>query len=285
MKRSASLGPVDRERRDAIVRLLVTHDDWLPLPTVRTGAPRGPVNNVRDNVETCPDCLTNGRVMFSCETCHGAGTIRSPRTKDPYVADDVVLPFGWDRSKHELAKERDRQIDALEQQLASPRSEADLLEDANRHPYGWETERKRMYAMFDYGPLDRALERLRAVDDRAYRLLHAVYIYGWLTELSPAVEGECERAIAFLSLRLPGGSIWKATVLEPDRDRPLRAPAPSVAAVNVEARGRHADRRALDQRDDAICAAINDGVPTLDVAARFNISASRVNRIYSQRAR
>lgn len=216
--------------------------------------------------------------MFGCETCGGSGEIEGAAafarvsvadalasdgsSRDPYVR-DAVLPFGWDVSRRELARERDGQIGRLGEQLRPPLSEAELLAEANARPDEWERVRRRMYRLFDYAALDRALGQLREADDVACRALHAVYVYGWL-ELERAPVVVLERGLVFVEVRLPD---------------PLRAPPPPPDPVNVVARGR-VDRRALEQRDESIRRSIMvGGEPTVRVAARFGLSVAQVNRV------
>lgn len=176
------------DRRRQIVALLDARNEGLPEPTAARAYAAGFVHRTRVTL-SCPDCLANGRVLKSCETCSGRGTVDVYRHRDPY-ANDVVLPFGFDPARHDSELERDRQIAVLEQQTSSPKSEGDLVADANAHPYAWERERRRMYQLFDFGALDRAVEQL----------------HGALPGVSPY----SERGLAFLDERLP---------------TPLRAPA------------------------------------------------------------
>lgn len=176
------------DRRAQIIALLDARYDGLPEPTPARMAAPGFVHRTRVTV-SCPDCLANDRVLKSCETCGGRGTVEVYRTRDPYAV-DVTLPFGFDPARHEGDLERDRQIAVLEQQTSPPKSEADLVEEANAHPYAWERQRRRMYQLFDFAALDRALEQL----------------HGSLPGVSPY----SDRGLAFLDERLP---------------TPLRAPA------------------------------------------------------------
>src|SRR5581483_5963481 len=116
-------------------------------------------------------------------------------SRDPFAVSTVV---GVDINRHVAARERDRQIAILELQTKPPRSESDLLEEANQHGYAWESARERMYERFNYG---------------------------WLTKLSAVVEAERDAALAFLSDRLPGGEVWHERAGDVDRNRQLRAPA------------------------------------------------------------
>jgi hypothetical protein len=249
------------ERRDAIVRLLRTRDERLPLPVVRSEASSGFVHRASVQL-ACEDCLANGKVMKSCETCGGRGHVLELRERDPY-ATDKVLPYGFSVDRHELARERDRQLDRLEQQLKRPGSAEDELAEANEHPYAWETARKRMYRDFDYAALDLALELLRATDVVAYHALHAVFVYGYMGERD-APAGLLERGLAFLDERLP---------------EPLRAPGPPPA---VRVRGplrATAGTAAKSARDEEMRARAVGGASPDELAREFEVSVSTVYRV------
>jgi len=272
---------LDPVRRAAIIRLLETSDDNLPQQTVRIDAAPGFVHDDRDHRETCPDCLANDKVMFGCETCRGAGTIRTPRSRDPYAVSTVV---GVDINRHEAARERDRQIAILELQTKPPRSESDLLEEANQHGYAWESARERMYERFDYGPLNRALEQLREADDRAYRIIHAVHIYGWLTKLSAVVEAERDAALAFLSDRLPGGDVWHERAGDVDRNRQLRAPAAPPEKRVLGPMRAEAGTAAKDLRDNRMRERADTGATPAEIAVEFRVSLRTVYRVVNGEA-
>lgn len=252
------------KRRAAIVRLLKTRDDHLPAMRSGESAPSGFVSGVR--VRSCPDCLANGRTMFGCETCSGRGVVEASRLVrialtdewdgqssklDPY-AGRRVLPFGFDPTRHEYERERDRQIGALGVQTR-PAAAVDEDAEAGAHPSLWEVERARMWARFDYAALDRALDVLSGFDPPASRALCAVYVYGWL-EVVP------ERAVG-------RGLGWLDGVLPV----PLRAPGPDEVGL-----------RGLVGRDPAIRRMVASGASTARVAEEFGLSVSQVNRIVAK---
>lgn len=200
-------------RRAAIVSLLQHRDEHLPEPHRRPESAPGFVHGAR--ARSCPDCLANGKTMKGCETCGGFGTITGQRIAslavpdelpddetrlDPY-AKEVVSPYGFDTSRHERSRERDRQIDSLEHQLR-PASEIDELADANRRGYAWEEQRRRMYRQFDFAALDRATDDLRMRDEDAWHALHALYVNG-LVDVSAVFHAAAERGMRFLEERLP----------------------------------------------------------------------------------
>lgn len=189
------------ERRAQIVALLTSRDDNLPLPVRRGMPPAGFVHHTVAR-ESCPDCLANDKRSKACETCRGRGYIETHRERDPYAV-DKVQPYGLDVTRHERTRERDATIDRLTQQTRPPwTSPADELAEANRTPYRWERERKRMWATYDYPALDKALERLRQHDPQACSLIHSVYVYGW-AEPSSTVEAIVDRALVFIDARMP----------------------------------------------------------------------------------
>lgn len=207
---------IAEERRNEIVWLLTHRNDHLPLPVRHVAEASGFVNEPRDR--SCPDCLANGRTMPGCETCGGGGVVQRGRlghvatvdalpddgsTRDPYAKNDVV---GVDVTRHEKTRERDATIARLQAQTRPPRSEEQLLEEANRRGYAWEEARRAMYRTHDFGLIDQALDMLRAHDIDAAHALSAVYVDGWLAEvglITPLAEQLCERGLTYLSALVP----------------------------------------------------------------------------------
>jgi hypothetical protein len=266
-------------RRQAILRLLETRDDNLPESSRRPDGVSGFVHHEKAT-ETCPDCLANDRVMFGCETCGGRGVVERYRERDPYSVNEKTQKYGLDGARHDAAHARDRQIEMLGRQTRPAMSESQLLEEANREPYAWELARKRMYRLFDYEALDRVLDELRAHDPDACRALHVVYVYQTLRDkdddgnLLPPVGAAavaCERGFAFLSARL--------AAFEFAMGRKLRAPGVERESVNMIARGRHADERALAQRNDAIRKLHREGASIDDLKVRFGLKKSALYEI------
>lgn len=261
------------DRRAAIIRLLETRDDHLPTPTRREHSTPGFVNE--ESPRSCPDCLSNGRVMKSCEICGGSGVLSGKRldriavpdalpgdgeARDPYAVDKVV-PYGLDPTRHDRVRDRDAEIDRLSAQTREPwKSSADELAEANAHPEGWEVARRRMYQAFDYAALDRQLELLRQVDDGAYKALHACFVYRWV-EPSAGFDSACERGLRFLDERLPD---------------PLRAPGSEPAVANLKARGWLDDPKALAQRDGVIRARAIAGAKPRELAEEFKLSVASI---------
>lgn len=242
------------ERRAAIIRLLETLDDGLPLPVAAPLSTLGFVHRSPSR-ESCPDCLANGRAMFGCETCGGRGYTERRRSRDEY---DTGANRGWlGAAKLEAAKERDREIDRLAAQVEPPRPEAELA--AGTPPERWELERERLRKRFDYAPLAAALEDLRTVDESACRALHAVWVYGWLAQTSPRLEELLERGLRFVSVRLPD---------------PLRAPEPPLARAAPPFFASVKERNRAIRKAEA-----NDGATSQMLAQEHGLSVSQINRI------
>lgn len=204
------------DRRNKIIRLLETMNEGLPEPqTRREQSIAGFSNEARSR--TCPDCIANGRVMKTCETCRGSGTV-SPthleeialadalpddgQLRDPYAVNDRVTAFAATAKLGHVA-ERDAEIDrAKKLGRERPASEFDAVQQANAEPYLWERERDARRKRFDYSALTAALELLRDRNPAACALLHAAYVYGW-SEPSTTMEALVEIGLIFIDERMP----------------------------------------------------------------------------------
>jgi hypothetical protein len=252
------------DRRNAIVRLLGIRYEHLPTPVRRVEIASGFVHGGLDKKGqhkrwlTCPDCLTNDKVMFGCETCGGRGRIPDAG-RDPMSKSKDVVPYGADGSRHDLAYARDRQIETLRQQTR-PAAEVDEAADAKANPYAWERARARLYAKYDLAVLEREIEWLR---------LHfpGVKLRGGCRGNGPS---GCF-ALGYLDMVLPD---------------PLRAPGsqpPVQLATGRVARAAGPD--VFARRDAEICRAVLEAkIPTGDVARTWGLSVSQVNKIVSQAA-
>lgn len=257
-------------RREQIIVLLETRDDHLPQPAARRHVDPGFVHNAKAR-ETCEDCLASGdttAAKVGCETCGGRGWIEVVRTSDPYELEGTK-PFGWDVRHHELAHDRDAELRRLAQQTAPLRAtDADDLADTR--PHQWEIDRQRKWADYDYRALDAALEELRQVDDGAYKLLHSVYVYGWLDH-SAVVEAACARGLRFIDARMP------ATIRSPGMEQDADAVKESLWHGKSE---RHQARRA-ERVQRVIRAHFVWGWSTAEIAAHEVLSQRRVQQILS----
>lgn len=236
-------------RHAQIVVLLDTRYDNLPEVTRRRDDGQPGFTHGKVVRLSCPDCLANDRPMFGCETCGGRGFIEEKREHDPY-ANQNVKAFGFDDRETDRRVAIDSAISAAGRELQRfpgfrPAGAVDEIEDANRHPYAWELARRRMYRDFDYAALDVALEQL-----------HGTH---------PGLSPYSAKGLTFIDGRMPGT---------------IRAPQQGDAVKNTKARGPNVDARALKQRDSLITSAVLvDGEPTAQVALRFQLSVSQVNRI------
>ena len=242
--------PADWTKRElAIIWLLEHRNDHLPTPIRHVAGTAGFINEPRDR--SCPDCLANGRTMIGCETCGGSGVVTPPRLRlvaspdqhdddgqdrDPYAKNHQV---GFDLTRHDAARERDQQIDRLQHQTRPPRSEAQLLHEANTRGYAWEEARRTMYRRYDFAALDRALDSLRSNHPDSAHALNAVYIDGWLTqigEITPLVEQHCAHGIWYLDLVLPHPLLAGTTIHRADaRQASRRDPSDHVATMTAPA--------------------------------------------------
>lgn len=150
------------QRREAILRLLDTRNDNLPEPRGPRGSHVAGFAHGKAQL-SCPDCLANGRRMIHCETCGGAGTITVDR-RDPYMEMKTVA-YGLDGAVHDRTVAIDDAIRVAGRELQRfgvdrPRNALDEIAEADKHPDPWQVARDRMYRLYDYAPLERALDEL-----------------------------------------------------------------------------------------------------------------------------
>lgn len=267
---------MDETRRQQIIRLLQTRDQHLDERLTRRGdSTAGFAHGER--ARSCPDCLANGRVMPTCETCAGRGVLDDleriavpdalpddGKGNDPYAV-EKVLPYGFDPAKHDRGHALDNEIRRLGAQTRAPfASLQDELADANDHPYGWELARRRMYATFDYGRLDAALQELAVADTLAYSVVHAVYVYGWQTHLVAELELIVDRGLVFISARMPD------PIRAPDAEPEPRVVGPVARSAGLAARAR---------RNQQIRALASEGLPPREIAAACLCSVSTVYEV------
>lgn len=236
------------ERRTGVLALLRACDAHLPVLTAKPLTAAGFIHDSRHD-ESCPDCLANGRVFKSCETCGGRGMIEHRLRRDPY---DTGVQAGWFGSStfaHERAADRDRVIESLEKAIAfserRPATDADLGAGPDE---GWVLAGSRAWRDFDFGALAVGLERLRVRDWAAYSEVLAVVVYGW----RPGDPVTLERALAFLCGALPDPLRWPRDVVPP---------------------------AAVVPRDDEIRRLVREGAGVQWVALRFGLSVSQVYRV------
>lgn len=209
-------GPVHQAaRRAAIIRLVETMYDGLPMPMRREHTTPGFVNEAR--ARTCPDCLANGRVMKSCETCHGSGTVTPKHLdeislpdslpgdgdpRDPYAVTGSIVPYGVRETvKLGHVPERDAEIDRA-RALGRERPANELEAAETTTPYVWERERATMFRRYDYGALYVALELLRDRAPGCARAVVMVYAHD-IIEPSSTLQAALEEGLRFIDERMP----------------------------------------------------------------------------------
>lgn len=224
-------------RRAAIIRLLQARHAFLEPARRVEYATRGFVHDTLAP-QVCPTCEG---VDDRCADCHGRGSVEVRRRRDPYAI-DKVQPYGLDPTRHEHARDRDAEIQRLAQQTAPPKSEADLLAEANQRDYTWLDARRRWHL----AELERALDGIRHTSEPVWHALHALRVGAPLFEAG----------IVALDLLLPD---------------PLKAPTPQQAPARDETRDERIARLVL-----------REGVPTADVAASEHLSVRQVQRIVNQ---
>lgn len=229
-------------RREQILALLDSRHDHLPEPVRRHHTRPGFVHRTLAPA-VCPTCDGLDR---HCPECRGRGEIEVLRQRDPYATEQATH---WVAATPKLAdgdRERNAELARLEQQLAVPVSEADVLARLNEHTPLWERERRAMYDRYDYHALDDALVRLAYLD----------------------IHPHSQRGLELLDRWLPD---------------PLRAPARiERLVVNAAAKGRQADPRARQQRDDAILELVAAGMAYGHIAATVGLTVRQLRRIVNR---
>lgn len=240
----ANVGDVVSDRRNAILRLLDARFDGLPEPrSVTLRTQPGFVHRTLAPT-VCETC--EGVDSYGCTGCGGRGSVERMRERDP-MAVDTIQPYGLTPDRRDAELERDRQIATLTRQIR-PAREVDEAAEAASSPFAWERARNRLYATTDLACLDRCVE--------------------WLRDLLPGVRLHGNLALAFLDVVLPV---------------PLRAPEPSDPSVNMLARGRHADKGAMWQRDAEI-RRLAKHTPIPELESRFGLKKSVLYEIINKEA-
>lgn len=265
------------ERGAQTYALLRTCLQWIPGP--RSAHVSGPPGfSTRQRFESCPDCLANGRVLHTCETCGGRGEVPAGSV-DPYSdpprhvpPDPRRIASGFGGAARELARDRAR---ALELELDRLRDEQ-AVRAGKQAPLSRELRliaaRDRLYAAGSYAQLARALERLRDLDVRAYRYCRAIAL------ASPAIANDVDvAAVEALAALMP-------TTIRVPAGIPLRT-ADQLAQLARDARdalwrGRNTWAAATRaQRDTLIVQALDSGERTAAIARRYAISRRRVQQV------
>lgn len=198
------------ERRAASIALLETRTAWHPTLTsqwAKFGARQGELATER---RECKSCGASGQVRTrkgdeQCVNCGGRGFFMV----DAYTgAREPEQRQAGALSGPERAVWRaniNTQIASLGRQLSVPKTEADLLAEANQPGGGepWERDRARHYEHGSYAELERALEWLGGQSATARQLLEWVYGYQIITQLAPTVTRAATAALDTLNERMP----------------------------------------------------------------------------------
>ena len=272
------------DRARLVYALLRTMLAWTPSPRSRMGlelAPRGFAGGRDDKGRplrwlVCQDCLTNDRILPSCETCGGRGEIPDPGP-DPYdkgVAKGVFGGAGGDDAKRAL-RERELELRRLEQQLARPEKKTD---EPIIDPLASAVEaRDRLYQHGSYAELERQLDRLRLENVLAYEVAMQVAYAPFGEEPIDPVRVVVVQVCELVAVRMDG---------------PVRVPeyVPVSSDAELERLAR-AGRGALwwgqgdwhrlkrGERNARIVAMHTAGVSTTAIGLRFNLQRRRVQQI------
>lgn len=262
----------------AIARVLLS---WIPPPAGSRSSAAPGFASERSRWETCSDCLANGRVLPTCETCHGRGeTFVGGR--DPYAdpprsvpADPRRIAAGFGGADRELARDRARAVE-----LELERLEEDARIRAGKHAPGDRATRAidardRLYRRGSVDKVARALEQLRDLSPADYR--HAWRIVMSPPPLSEPVTPVTARAFSRLAALVPDPIVVPRGVPVADADETLR-----LATVGKEAlwRGRTGWARATRaQRDQRIRDLHEAGATVSAIAMRVHVSRRRVQQI------
>lgn len=197
------------DRARLVYALLRTLLAWAPAPRSRSGldaVPRGFAGGSLRYV-SCPDCLTNDRVLAGCETCHGRGEVPDPGP-DPYETKKSTRFAGV---AGERQADRHRQIDdelrRLEFQLGRPIRKVD--EQVGDLLTRSVELRDRLYRHGSYAELEHALAKLRDCSLTAYSLAMTVAYQPFgeapVEALAPAVVAVCEQLALWIDgpVRVP----------------------------------------------------------------------------------
>lgn len=283
--------------RDAVYALARTQLDWIPAPKPTLTSPDGFAHDKR--FVSCADCLANGRTMFGCETCHGAGEI--PVTgRDPYERVGGAPFFGEDsQRRRDRARMVDAQIVRLKQ-LAAGRDG-----DPNALPEDWLSRAVRLkeqqYRRGDYQLLEQAQDLL-AMQLPMRHLAWATFVVdaqpmslGGPSDKA-AAEGRlddvadwiADRILSAIAAHIQHQQQTAAAIGARPRLRPefILVPIEHLRALDqadaAGGKGRWANPYAQGQRNALIVALANDGKTPGEIARRVGLDKRRVQQILAE---
>lgn len=221
----------------AVYALARTQLDWIPDPPPTLEAVPGFAHGAAEDGRqlrwlSCPDCLTNGRAMFGCETCGGRGEVPD-EGRDPYERTGTAPFFGEeDQQQRDRARMIDGQLIRLKQLARAREGDQDAI------PEDWLTRALRLkdqqWRRGDYGLLEQWQELL------GYR-----YPMRHLAWASFVVDQQPLRATSVVVMHLDETAAWLA-------DRMLSSIAFEIAKRRQQQLTLGVDERRLRLRPAAI---------------------------------
>jgi len=286
----------DQAAVQAVFALARTQLDWIPAPPPTLEAQPGFAHGHADDGRqlrwlTCPDCLTNGRPMFGCETCGGRGEVPD-EGRDPYERTGQAPFFGEaDQQQRDRARMVDGQIIRLKQ-LARAREG-----DVDATPEDWLTRALRLkdqqWRRGDYGLLEQWQELLGyrfpmrhlawssfVVDQQP---LHAGSLVGaHLDETAGWLAARMLSSIAVHVAKQRQAQLTVGVAERRVRVRPSSIVVPPEhrdAVDHVNGRGRWANGWAQSNRDATIVGLAADGKTAGEIARQVGVTKRRVQQI------
>jgi hypothetical protein len=271
---SARRSVTDRGR--LVYALLRTTTIAIPGPR-NTRSQSTPGFRHADRYETCPDCLTNGKVpMPGCETCNGRGEVRAEAQRDPYQIKTAGF-FGDDKQRtRDLEHARDREIERIDELLAQHAGQTAPLDALTRTI----VLRDRLRELGSYDKLDQALEQLREDHPIAYRvamwLAYQPFGEARVEPATKAIVTVCE----LLALRMDGDiRVPRFVTISVDQEVE-RVARDGKGALQWGKGDWHRLRRS--ERNALILAMAADGVSTTKIGLRLNLTRQYVRRILDE---
>lgn len=262
----------------AIARVLLS---WIPPPAGSRPAGAPGFASETSRWETCPDCLSNDRVLPGCETCGGRGEVfvggRDPYAEPPdsVPADPRRIAAGFGGADRELARDRARRTELeLERLEEESRIRAGIHAPGDRESRAIDA-RDRLYRRGSVDKVARAIESLRDLSPTDYRHVWAVVLSE--PALSAPVTPVTARAFARLAALVPDPIVVPRGVPVDQEDETERLARDGKEALwrgrNGWARATRAER---DQRIRDLHAA---GDSTSAIAVRVHVTRRHVQRI------
>lgn len=198
----------DLTRRQRTVLLLGSRTAWHPQVRSQFATFGALPGEKATRRETCSTCHGEGETPTRvgkqpCPRCAGKGSY----LVDAYTGYRSRDEGPWDGKAAMTEVEKRRQSDAtiarMAAQTAPPKTEQDLIEEANLNPEPWERAREAHHAHGSYRELTLALEWLEGVSPEGWNLLRWVYELDMLRVTSPALMVRTVSALDLVNGRMP----------------------------------------------------------------------------------